>query len=389
MKKIIVIVAGMLAGGGVCWGLGDNNTVVLNNNLGFGWNDNYTQVSSNKISTGIISESPEVTVNLIAQNTYFGLRYSPSLLWFTSDEVQRRQMVQHALNASLNQFFSQRLSLMITESFRRGIQPEILDRNNALVSPDASFVENTVNGVAGIQLRSSTRLDVSGRYYILHYDEEALATNANYNIASVGLSLRQEVSRATTLSGNLGYDDTSYRQLNARSSSTVSIGAGVEHNFNARLIGSVNGGYQIKSFEVSISGQNSPYGNLSLTYIFDPRLRLTAGGAYSLWEADLSPYASQERLTGYFALSYDITPRISLNLTGGLTRGKYLAEQVYNGSPTAFGGVDRLYQAAARVAYQINRHNWVDVSYSHNKGMSDLRDDFDVNAFNVGWRVQY
>ena len=382
-----------LAAGNACWGLGDNNTVVLNNTVGFGWNDNYNQVSSNKISTGIISESPEVTVNLVKQNTYFGLRYSPSLVWFTSDEVQRQQTVQHQLNASLNQFFSQRVSLMLNETLRRGVQPEILDRNNALVSPDASFVENSVNGVAGIQLRSSTRLDISGRYYTMHYDDEANATNNNYNIASAGLSLRQELDKATSLSGNLNYDNTSYRQLNARSASTVSIGAGVDHSFSSRLICSLSGGYQFKSFEVSIGGQNSPYGNLSLTYIFDPRLRLTAGGAYSLWEADIGPYASQERLTGYFAISYDITARISFNLTGGLTRGKYRADQVYQGynGPTtiALGGVDSLYQAAARVSYQINRHNWVDASYSHNKGSSDLRGDFDVNAFNLGWRVSY
>ncbi|MCX7009796.1 MAG: outer membrane beta-barrel protein [Kiritimatiellaeota bacterium] len=228
-------------------------------------------------------------------------------------------------------------------------------------------------------------------YYVLHYDEESLATNQNYNIATVGLNLRQDISKATTLSGSFSYDNTSYRQLNARSSSTVSIGAGVDHSFGARLLGSLNGGYQLKAFEASISGQNSPYGNLSFTYLFDPRLRLTAGASYSLWEADLLPYANQERFTGYFALGYDISPRISFSLSGGVTRGKYNAEQVYTTpvGPTTLGGVDNIYQVGSRLSYQVNRHNWLDVSYSHSTGASDIRPDFDVNTYAVGWRVSY
>jgi len=390
MKKAILIMAGMLFGGSLCWGLGNDNAIVLNNNLSFSWNDNYYQVETNKTSTGIISESPEVVANLNRGNTYIALRYRPSFSWYT-DSAVRNHSVQHELDASLHHFFSQRLSLSANETFRRGINPELLDRNNALVSPDFSFVENTVNGAVGIQLRQATRLDVSGRYYIMRYDEEAVSTNQNYNIATVGLSLRQEMSKATTLSGNLSYDNTSYRQLNARSSSTVSIGAGVDHSFGARLLGSFSGGYQLKDFEASISGQNSPYGNFSFTYLFDPRLRLTAGASYSLWEADLVPYTSQERLTGYFALGYDITPRISFNLSGGVTRGKYNAEQVYTTtvSPTTLGGTDNIYQAGARLSYQVNRHNWLDVSYNHSTGSSDIRSDFDVNTYSAGWRVSY
>lgn len=391
MKKQILIIAGLLIGHGMSWGLGGGNAVSLQNNLSLNWNDNFNQTASNKISTGSIAESPEITVNLNQGNSSFGLRYRPSFIWYTDDAVSRKQSIQHQLDANLNHYFSQRLSLMLNETLRRGLQPEILDRNNAMVSPNASFIENSVNGAVGIQLRPATRLDVSGRYYIMHYDDEAVSTNGNYNIATAGFSLRQELSKSTTVSGNLSYDNTSYRQLNARSASTYSIGAGLEHSFGSRLLSSINGGYQLKAFEATISGQNSPYGNLSLTYIFDPRLRLTGGATYSLWEADIAPYANQERFTGYFALGYDITSRITLNLTGGITRGKYLAEQIYDPlkAATAVGGVDSLLQAGARLSYQINRNNWVDVSYGYTTASSDVRSDFDVNTCSVNWRVSY
>ena len=391
MKKAILIMAGMLTGGSLCWGLGYNNTFTLVNSIGFSWTDNYNQMKTNKNSTGIITEAPDMSVNVNRENTYISLHYRPSFLWFTSSEVTRRQTVQHELDASLNQFFSPRLSLSANETFRRGVQPELLDRNNALVLPDTSYMENTVNGTLGIQLRKSTRLDASGRYYIMRYDEESVATNSNYNIISAGLNLRQEVSAATTLSGNLNYDNTSYRQLNARSASTVSVGAGADHTFGTRLIGNLTGGLQMKQFEASISGQNSPYGGFSLTYLFDPRLRLTAGANYSLWEADLAPYASQERLTAYASIGWDISSRVNCSFSGGMTRGKYLSDQVYITStgPTTFGGVDTMYQMSARLAYQINRYNWVDVSYGHSTAVSDLRPDFDVNAYSVGWRVSF
>lgn len=402
-KSMLVVACSVLAGVGA-WGLGSDNLVSLNNSVRLQWNDNYYQSPTNKTSTGIISDSPEIMANINRENTYIGLHYRPSFLWYLNSDIDRRTSVQHELDANWNQTVSPRITLSVSEALRRGVEPQLLDRNNALVFPDQSYFENTLNGTLGIQLRESTRLDASGRYYYLHYDDETVATNSNYSIASAGLALRQELSKATTVSGSVNYDRVAYRAFSVRSAETVSLGVGVDHAFGPRLLSSLSGGYQIKSFDLSsISGQDSPYGNFSLTYLFDPRLRLTAGASYSLWEADIQNYASQERLTGYASLGYDISARLNFYASGGVTRGKYNADQSVLQGPviieganqtsvtgvSVIDGVDTIYQFSARLSYQINRNNWVDIGYAYTTLTSDLRPNFDQNTYDVSWRISY
>lgn len=406
MKKNVAILTFFTLGSGACWGLGANNNIQLNNALRFSWNDNYYQATSNKTSTGAIIEQPEILANYDRETTYLGLRYRPSFTWYTSSDV-RQETLQHELDANWRQTLSPRFSFTLADTFRKADQPELSDRNNQLIYPDQSYVENSISGSIGIQLRQSTRLDISGRYYLLNYDDKVVATNNNYDISSVGLTLRQELTKSTSIFGLLNYDTTTYHDLGAfmvRNATTTSIGAGVDQIFNPQLIGSISGGMQIKSFELSsVNGQNSPYGNVSLTYLINPRLRLTAGGGYSLWEAQIQPYASQERLTAFGSVGYDITSRISFYISGGITRGEYLAEQAASQGDisiaganqtsvtgqTVIDGADTIYQASARLNYQINRHNWIEAGYGYTTLTSDLRPEFDKNVVDVGWRMSF
>jgi len=407
MKRIITIFAAMIMGAGVSLGFGADNNIQLNNSLRFEWDDNYYQAKTNKTSTGSIIESPEIVANYNRENTFLGLRYRPSVVWYTSPDVLYRETMQHELDANWNQALSPRISFTLGDIFRKGDQPQLMDRNNNLNFPNQSFIENSLNGSIGIQLRETTRLDLSGRYYDLNYDDAAVASNSNYKIYSGGLTLRQELSKATTVMGMVNFDSTNYKAqsiFDNRNSSTTSAGVGVDQIFSPRLLGSISGGWQYKGFTLSsINGQNSPYGNFSLTYLASPRLRITAGGGYSLWEADIQPYASQQRLSSFASIGYDITARLSLYISGGITRGKYLADQATSQKDvtmeganqtsvtgqTAIDGVDTIYQGSARLSYQLMRHHWVDLGFSHTTLNSDLRPDFDVNIYDVGWRMTF
>ena len=406
MKRKVWILAALLWGSGSwCLCQGGDTMIQLNNTVTFGYDDNYYQSKTNKTSTFALVEQPELLASINRENTYFGLRYDPSFTWYSSTNIQRRYTFQHAFDANWNQTLSPRLNFTLAEIFRAAQQPELLDRNNAMVFPNQSYIENSLNGTLGIQLRESLRLDFSGRAYLLDYSEKDVGTNANYTIYSGGAALRQEFGKATAVSLSFNDDNTIYKDANIRGANTASAGVGIDHTFNPRLLGSIGGGWQLKSFQLdSINGQNSPYWNFSLTYIFDPRLRLTAGAGYSLWEADVGNYASQERLSGFASLAYDMSARLSLYLSGGVTHGTYLADQVaipgnvimgganqtsVTGQTAEYGGVDVIYQASVRLSYQINRHNWVDANYGYTTLNSDLRPDFDRNTYSVDWRISF
>ena len=406
MKRNVGILAALLWGAGAwCLCQGGDNILQLNNTISFGYDDNYYQANTNKTSTFEIMESPELVASINRENTYLSLRYNPNFTWYTGTNIERRYVFQNQLDANWNQTLSPRLNFTLAEIFRAAQQPELLDRNNALIYPNQSYIENTLNGNLGIQLQESLTLNFSGRMYLLNYDNLDVGTNGNYTIFSGGFSLRQEVSKATAVSLSFNDDNTTYKEATVRGANTVSAGLGVDHTFSPRLLGSIAGGWQLKSFQLaSINGQNSPYWNFSLTYIFDPRLRLTAGAGYSLWEADIGNYASQERLSGFASLGYDISTRLSFYLSGGVTHGTYLADQVaipgnvfmeganqtsVTGQTAQYGGVDVIYQASARLAYQFNRSNFVDLNYSYSTLNSDLRPNFYRNIYGVDWRISF
>ena len=408
MKTTLAVLGALLVGAGSSLGLGANNNLQLNNTVTFGYDDNFYDAQTNKTRTAEFTEQPEIVASSTRENSYLALRYSPSYEYFFNPEILERQTLSHELDATWNQTLSPRLSFTLQEIFRRGIQPELLDRNNALVFPDESYYENTVNGAVSIKLAPSTRLDLSGRYYLFYYDNSLVGSNADYNIVSEGVTLTQDLSKDTSVFGSVNDDNTTYRLANVRGANTVSAGLGLNQAFGARVLGTISGGYQFKSFQLaSINGQNSPNGNASLTYLFSPRLRLTAGGGYSLWEANIEPYASQVRTSGFANLAYDISTRFSFYLTGGITRGKYMADQAatVNGQgnevvmegnmpvlltgQSVINGIDTLYQASARLSYQVSRHYWVDLNYSYTDVISELRPEFDKNIYSADWRISF
>ena len=397
MKKILVIPVLAVIGATTCWGLGDNNTIQLNNTLSYHFNDNFYQINTNKTAVSSLSDTPEIRANYNRENTYISLRYAPQFVWYLNEvSTIRQETLNHALDFNWNQTLSSRLSFALADTLRYSDQPEQMDRNNNLLLPNNTFIENTASGVVGIQLRQTTRLDLSGRYYILSYDNAATASNNDYKIYSGGLTLRQELSKATSVFGTLNYDSVAYNQLSGqyeRSSGTTSAGVGIEEIFSPRLVGSLSGGWQYRGFALSsINPQNSPYGNLSVTYMATPRLRMFASAGYSLWEAQIEPYASQERLSSSAGVSYDITSRLNFYIAGAMTRGKYLADQAAQtpvSGQTPFGGIDTIYMLNARIAYQLLRHHSISAGYGYSAARSDLRPDFDANTVDLSWIVSF
>ena len=377
---------------GVSLGLGSKNNLQINNNLRLEYDDNVYQANSNKIASFKVVDQVEFQFNLNRESTFLGLRYRPSFIWWENREAARTDALQHEADVVFNQVFSPRLSLSVSDNFRRGLQPELLDRNNARIQENQDFIANTLNGTLDIALSQKTRLDVAGRYYLLEYDNESL-TNSNYRVATGGLTLRHQLSGLTTISGDARYENVSYGGID-RDTQSMYLGAGVERTFSARLLGSLSGGLQAKTFSASgLDSKNSPYGNISLTYLPTALLRFTLGAGYSLYETDIFPYANQERLTGYASLGYDITARLAFYLSGAVTQGKYNQKYiVQNGATSAaqdINGTDTILQASARASYRLNRSNWLGAGYGYTSLTSDLREEFTRNQYDVNWTIQF
>ena len=184
--------------------------------------------------------------------------------------------------------------------------------------------------------------------------------------------------------------------------------------FSPNLLGNLRAGYMTKDYNDStVSDDSAPYMDGNLTFVPSPDTRITMGVGYSMLEADIFPYANQERFRIFGGVAYDITSRLSLNLVASYARSKYDSSDVvpsgvlarererFEGIPEqriqeflqerldeVDDGTEQIIQFSARMTYRVNRSNWLEAGWQYNDLDSDLRSDFDRNRFSVGWKTR-
>ena len=374
----------------------------VNNRLRFEYDDNIYQSENDKESSFKIIEELEFLVNFNLQNTYIGVRYRPSYVWWDERPSDSTDF-QNELDFILNQTFSPRLTLSVVDTLRRGESPKLKDDAGNVVRENSDFYYNTLNGTLGYLLRPSTRLELAGRYIALRYDEDMYSDSEDYDLYVGGLTLRHQVVPETTLIGEFRGEGVEYEGPD-RGSKSVYVGGGVEQIFSPSLIGNVVGGYQQKEFnDDEIDSQSSPYVDASATFLPTPATRISAGVGYSMFETEVYPFASQDRAQVYASIAHDFTARVALYLSGSYIVGDYSADQALrepdpaNPSVGAKDGQEETLQVSARVTYQINRSNWLEAGWQYSDFTSDLeyndeakmREDFVENRVDVGWKTQF
>ncbi|MCB1100812.1 MAG: outer membrane beta-barrel protein, partial [Kiritimatiellae bacterium] len=169
-------------------------------------------------------------------------------------------------------------------------------------------------------------------------------------------------------------------------SSSQYVGLNLEQTFSPTLLGSLRAGYQNKSFDADeISDESSPYFDAKLTMVASKATRISAGIGYSMFEADVYPFTSQDRTLASLSVAHDITARFALYVTGSYQLSEYSGNQSLD--QTASDGEEEILQASARLAYMINRSNWIELGYQYLDLSSDFREEFDRNRVSIGWRT--
>lgn len=390
------LVSGMLAA--AAQAADETQTFQLKNRLRVEYDDNVYERNTDTDASYKIIEEIEFLANLNFEQSFVGLRYRPTFVWWENRNPDDTDL-HHDFDLILQHKFSTRMVLNLKDTFRLAEEPREIDRGSTIRERD-DFVYNVADGSLDYYVAPKTRLDLGGRYTLLRYDRNEVADVEDYDIYASGLTLRQELSTQTTVLGEYRYENISYEGPD-RGSDSQYIGAGVEEIFSPNLLANVRAGAQFKQYsDDAIDDDTSPYVDGSVTYLPSPRTRLTAGLGYSLFEADVSTYANQERLIGYLSMAYDLTARISLYAAASIQRGDYNEDQSIaepgtvidageNGKKSVVAdGTEEATQFSARASYKVNRSNWVDAGWEYFTLNSDLREDFDRNRVSLGWRTQ-
>lgn len=369
---------------GVAWAADETRSFQVSNRLRFEYDDNVYETKDNTQDSFNIVEEIEFLVNLNLPQSFVGLRYRPTFTWWSDREPDDTDF-HHDLDLTLSHNFTERFSVTLKDSLLIAEQAQEIDRGT-VVRDNNDYIYNIADGKATYQLSRGTRAEVGYRNTILQYDDSEVGDTEDYMINAGGVTLRQQVFKKTVLSGEYRYEAIDYDGPD-RGSESHYVGGGVEQIFSPNLVGNLRAGYQMKQFnDDTIDDASDPYADATLTFLPSPRTRVTAGAGYSLFEADVYPFASQDRTVTFLSLAHDLTAKISVYASGSYQLSTYNADQSIQDGVE--GGDENIYQFSARTSYKINRNNTVELGWNYLDLRSEVREDFDRNRIELGWRTQ-
>ena len=375
--------------------------VHLNNRLRIGYDDNVYQageatlpdgstVKHDKSDSFRILEELELLLNLNQPRTYLGLRYRPTLAWF-SDREDDDTDLWHDLDLNFIQKFSPALSLSFNDTLRYSQLPELQDENFVVRQDDDNYY-NSALATLSYNIKPETRIDVSGRHILLRYTEDD-HENDNYYSVVGGLTLRQQLASRTTLMGDLRYQALVYDEadaVNNRDANSVFAGLGAEQTFNPKMIGSLRAGVEQRTYDNEDYDDNTqPYGELSVTFLPSPATRITGSASYSIYESDVAYYLSQNRTYLSLSFAHDFTAKLSFYASSAYAINEYEAD--YSLEAGAVDADETSILLSARLSYRINRINWIETGVQYIELDSDLvnRESYDRLRWDViGWKIQ-
>ena len=399
MKQIrLFIVAGLLLAPALsALAVSAESPVHMNNRLRLGYDDNVYQVGDpsgseleKKDSMRIIEEI-EMLVSLNMERTYLGLRYRPSLIWYESRDNDNTDFLND-LDLNFSHSFSPVLALSLSDTLRASQLPELQDENFVVREKDDNIF-NSAMATLSYNIRPATRLDLSGRYISLIYNTDSPAKdNSDYNSLVGGLTLRQQLASHTTLMGDLRYQALTYNEaaeVDKRDANSVFSGLGVEQTFSPQLLGSLRAGVESRQYDNDLYDDNTqPYGEMSMTFLPTPATRLTAAASYSIFEADVERYLSQNRTYFSLSLAHDFTTKLNFYISGAYSLNAYEAD--YALDATLPDADEKSFLVSARLAYRLNRINWIETGWQFVKLDSEVpnRESYERNRFDIGWKIQ-
>ena len=367
----------------------------VHNRLRLEYDDNIYQEEDDTTGSFKVIEELEFLVNFDFENTFVGLRYRPTFAWWENRDEDSTDL-HHSFDLNLTQRFTDRLTLGVRDTFRYAERPA-LEEDGVTIRERGDYIFNTIRGTLAYNVTPAGRIDTSARYDLRRYDDSDIADRNDYDKYIGGLTYRHALVPETSLSLDGRFETIEYSE-SRRDSSTYHAGLGAEHMFTPDFLGNANAGIQFKDYDdSSLSSDSSPYFDMGLTFLPSPATRLNAGMGYSFQDADIFPYANQERYRVYASASHDVTSRVRLNATGSYSNSEYDAadsipvelERLEIDVDELEDGSEDYMLFSASVSYKVNRTNWLDAGWSFSTLDSDLRRDFDRNRYNVSWRTRF
>ncbi|HEV8542677.1 MAG TPA: outer membrane beta-barrel protein [Verrucomicrobiae bacterium] len=399
------------------------------------YDDNYaTAPDALKRDSFGFEVSPSASVNIIRDQTAFGLNYVYSYRYYQDREHLGLPAddQSHQVNAKLSHAFTPRYKLDLSDSFVYAQEPTLIAGDLPILSSylrsDSSAYRNHAQGSfsAGITEETTIVLGYSNQWY--DYDQEgpnSFSANLDRveNLASI--NLRQVVLPKTVLVAGYQYERINYTAPSSVSpivippaGATPGFGfasderdnyshyfyLGVDQGFTPTLNGSLRAGAQYTDYDNMStlqmvnpglsSSQWSPYVDANLTWLYLPGSYAQIGVRHQRAPTDVAFVGTSPNLD---AESTSVYGSVNHRFFGGFVASLIAQYQhsTYNdgGSDTA----DDYFLVGINVTYELNKFVALEAGYNFDHLESDLESlavlsqprGFERNRVYIGVRGTY
>lgn len=357
------------------------------------YDNNYTTGSKASGSSGF-EVSPAVSINVPMQQTEFGMRFVYGLYYYQARANQNQNPVDQTFRTDLwlDHAFTERWQARVDDTFLIAQNPQ-LNTGGPVSNPKRttqSYLAN--NGTVTLHTDWTRRFSTSLSYHSDFYDyqnnsftqtptsvDPSLAGTLNRIGNTVGLDFQWHQSPTTMFfigynfalvnyTGNqpIGFDPVtgSFYTSDSRNSREQAVYLGATHTILPNLVFSGRFGAQHSDYYNDPTQKNAwnPYGNLSLTYTYQPGSFAEIGFTESMNSTDViavsssngSITLSQQSSVVYGSINQQLTPKLRGSLVGQIQFSSYNSGAYAN-------KVDDLYSLSLNFSYAFNRHFSADI----------------------------
>ena len=367
-----------------------------------GFYDNNYTTGNSKSGSGGFEVSPSLSINVPMQQTEFGMRFVYGLYYYQARENQGENPIDQTFRNDLwlDHAFTERVQVRVDNSFIYAQDPE-LNTGGPVSNPfrtSQSYIAN--NGTVALHTdwtrEFSTKLYYHSDFYQYQDSGGFTTNNPNASLAgslnrlgnSIGNDFQWQQSPTTMLFFGYMFSQVNYNGdevigqtpgytywSNSRNSQSHALYVGSTHNFAPNLVFSGRFGAQYTDYfnDPQNTTQWNPYGNLSLTYTYQPGSYAEIGFTESMNATDEvsvnanngSITLSQQSSVVYGSLNHQITPKLKGSLIG--------QAQFSSFNDGAYANKwDDLYSVGINFSYAFNRHFSADIGNNYDMLQSQV-----------------
>lgn len=362
-----------------------------------GYDDNVYSSSSgdpNKKSSSTMVFEPKFYLNYPMDQSFIGLRYAYNATYYLDRGGGDSWDQTHIADFIATHRFNPRLQLDITDSFRRGLSPELVDMVDKVPyirQQQGDYYFNNLVANLTYNLSRLWTLNIGASWEYWSYDETSVGVQNDRNVYSPNIGLNYTLSPSTTIGLNFREGIVEYSTPgtnDARNSHSETVYLSLIHQFNPKFSGQINAGGGVTEYGDDHSS-TSPYASGSLTYRYAMNGTATLGSSYFLYTSDQYGYRSAETLATFLQINHMITPKLGAILGGTYIHSMYGDPDPWIAPLVASDPKGNAWRLNLGVSYAFTRWFNAELNYTFDRVCSEIGSSFTRNRVWAGVRVTY